>query len=56
MKLEKPQPFKGVVNATVVANFLYACELYFGAAGLTTDTQKVAFVCLLLVEDASTWL
>lgn len=44
------------MSGNLVDTFVYQCELYFGAVGLTDEYQKVAFATLLLVDDAATWL
>ena len=44
------------MDGALVQTFIYQCELYFAATGMTDDGRKGAFAALLLVGDASTWL
>ena len=44
------------MDGSVVQTFIYQCELYFQATGMTDDLRKGAFAALLLVGDASMWL
>lgn len=35
---------------------MYQLELYFVAATVTTEEEKISHACLLMTEDAAIWL